>query len=128
LLRILIVVVAISGGCSPALSETLNFFRHAHGLPALQRSSSLQAMAHRHASSMAMRRTIDHSGFYAERGKAGARAENVAAGCASESCAITLRAGSSGHRANMLLSEVRRYGLASAAGGGERYWCLVLGR
>jgi uncharacterized protein YkwD len=85
-------------------------------------------MAQRHARSMATRRTIDHSAFYAERGRAGARAENVAAGCASESCAIALWAGSSGHRANMLLSDVRKYGLASAGGGRERYWCLVLGR
>jgi uncharacterized protein YkwD len=35
---------------------------------------------------------------------------------------------SSGHRANMLLPDVRSYGLASAASGGTRYWCLVLGR
>jgi uncharacterized protein YkwD len=73
---------------------------------------------------MAMRGTMDHSGFYTERGRAGARAENVAAGCASESCAIALWAGSSGHRSNMLLSDVRKYGLASSG----RYWCLVLGR
>jgi len=128
MLRILIAAVTIAGYCSPALSETLNTFRHTHGLAPLQRSGTLQAMAHRHAQSMAMRRTIDHSGFYAERGRAGARAENVAAGCASESCAIALWAGSSGHRENMLLSDVRRYGLASAAGGGQRFWCLVLGR
>jgi uncharacterized protein YkwD len=81
-------------------------------------------MAQRHASSMAMRRTIDHFGFYTGRGKAGARAENVAAGCASASCAIALWAGSPGHRENMLLSDVRNYGLASSG----QYWCLVLGR
>lgn len=127
MLRILVTLAAIAC-CSPAFSETLNSFRHAHGLPALQRSGTLQAMAQRHARSMATRRTIDHSGFYAERGRAGARAENVAAGCASESCAIALWAGSSGHRANMLLPDVRKYGLASAGGGRERYWCLVLGR
>ena len=52
------------------------------------------------------------------------RAENVAAGCASESCAIALWAGSAGHRQNMLLADVRKFGLASSRG----YWCLVLGR
>ncbi|MFY9686490.1 MAG: CAP domain-containing protein [Pseudolabrys sp.] len=124
MLRILGLLAALTCCASPAFSETLNSFRHAHGLPALQRSGALQAMAQRHARSMAMRRTIDHSGFYTERGKAGARAENVAAGCASESCAIALWAASSGHRENMLLADVRKYGLASAG----RYWCLVLGR
>jgi len=124
MLRILLTLAALACCGSPAFSETLNSFRHAHGLPALQRSASLQAMARRHAQSMAIRRTIDHSGFYTERGKAGARAENVVAGCASESCAIALWAGSFGHRQNMLLADVRKYGLASSG----HYWCLVLGR
>ena len=61
-------------------------------------------------------------------GRAGARAENVAFGCGTESCAIGMWEGSAGHRANMLLSDVKSYGLASAAGGGTRYWCLILGR
>ena len=124
MLRILITLAALACCCSPALSETLNSFRRAHGLPALQRSGALQAMAHSHARSMAARGTMDHSGFYTERGRAGARAENVAAGCASESCAIALWAGSSGHRQNMLLADVHKYGLASSG----QYWCLVLCR
>jgi uncharacterized protein YkwD len=128
MLRILILFVILIVGCSPALAETLNSFRHAHGLPALHRSGALQAMAQRHASSMAARHSMDHADFYAEHGRAGARAENVAAGCASETCAISMWAGSAGHRQNMLLPDVRGYGLASAAGGGSRYWCLVLGR
>jgi uncharacterized protein YkwD len=124
MLRIFFTLVVLACCCPPAFSETLNSFRRAHGLPAVQRSGVLQAMAHRHAQSMAMRRTIDHSGFYTGRGRAGARAENVAAGCASESCAIALWAGSFGHRQNMLLTDVRKYGLASSGG----YWCLVLGQ
>lgn len=128
MLRILIVLAFIAASASSALAETLNSFRHAHGLPALHHSGPLQAMAQRHARSMAARRSMDHADFYSEHGRAGARAENVAAGCASESCVMTLWAESSGHRANMLLSDIRSYGLASAAGGGTRYWCLVLGR
>ena len=128
MLRILIVLAVVAAGASAALAETLNSFRHAHGLPALHQSVPLQAMAQRHARSMAARRSMDHADFYTERGRAGARAENVAAGCASESCVMSLWAESSGHRANMLLSDVRNYGLASAASGGTRYWCLVLGR
>ena len=126
--RLVIVIAALMIWGSPALAQTVNSFRHAHGLPALHRTAKLQGMAQRHARSMAARRSMDHDGFYSERGRAGAHAENVAAGCATESCAIRMWAGSPGHRANMLLSDVRAYGLASAGAGGNRYWCLVLGR
>jgi uncharacterized protein YkwD len=128
MLRILIALIGLAAIGSAARAETLNSFRHAHGLPALHHSGPLQAMAQRHARSMAARRSMDHADFYTERGRAGARAENVAAGCASESCVMGLWIESAGHRANMLLPDVRSYGLASAASGGTRYWCLVLGR
>jgi uncharacterized protein YkwD len=126
--RFLISFAAFIACCSPTLADTVNSFRHSHGLPALHRSGALQAMASRHAKSMAARHSMDHEGFYSERGRAGARAENVAFGCGTESCAIGMWEGSAGHRANMLLSDVKSYGLASAAGGGTRYWCLILGR
>jgi uncharacterized protein YkwD len=116
---------AISG--SPALADTLNSFRHAHGFPPLHRNRTMQAMAQRCASSMAARHSMDHAGFLSERGPAGARAENVAWGCATESCTISMWEGSAGHRANMLLSDIRSYGMASATSGGQRYWCLDLG-
>jgi uncharacterized protein YkwD len=85
-------------------------------------------MAQRHAQNMAARGSMDHSGFFSERGPRGARAENVAWGCATETCAIRMWENSSGHRTNMLLTDVKSYGLASAAGGKNRYWCLVVGR
>ena len=128
MLRALLSIAALAICCSPTSAETLNSFRHAHGLPALNRSNAMQAMAQRHARSMAARHSMDHADFYTERARGGARAENVAAGCASESCAIDLWAGSAGHRVNMLLPDVRHYGLASAASGGTRYWCMVLGQ
>jgi uncharacterized protein YkwD len=124
----LLIFILIAISSSPTLADTVNSFRRAHGLPALHRSGALQAMAARHAQSMAARRSMDHDGFYSQRGPAGARAENVAFGCATESCAIQMWERSSGHRANMLLKDVKGYGLASATGGGSRYWCLVLGR
>ncbi len=128
MLRALFLLAITVTSVTAARAESLNSFRHAHGLPALHRSGALQAMAQHHATSMAARRSMDHADFYTARGRAGARAENVAAGCANESCAMELWANSSGHRANMLLADVRAYGLASAASGGTRYWCLVLGR
>jgi len=126
--RFLISFVALIACCSPTLADTINSFRRAHGLPVLHQSGKLQAMAARHASSMAARGSMDHDGFYSQRGPAGARAENVAFGCPTESCAVGMWEGSAGHRTNMLLKDVRSYGLASAAGGGTRYWCLILGR
>ena len=122
--RVLIALAIFLGCLSPTLADTLNSFRKAHGLPALNRSGNLQAMAQRHANSMAARRSMDHEGFYSERGPRGARAENVAYGCATEGCAEN----SSGHRTNMSLTDVKSYGLASASGGRDRYWCLIVGR
>src|SRR5215472_15681076 len=124
---LLISLAAIAASCAPAVADTVNSFRHAHGLPSLKHSASMQVMAQRQARSMAARNSMDHEGFYSERGAHGARAENVAAGCATESCALGVWEGSAGHRANLLLADVRSYGLASASSGGTRYWCLVLG-
>lgn len=126
-LAIFITLVAVLSCASSVLADTLSSFRHAQGLTPLHVSHTMQAMAQRHASSMAARQSMDHDGFYSERGPAGARAENVAWGCATESCAIGIWESSAGHRANMLLTDVRSYGLASAASGRRRYWCLVLG-
>jgi uncharacterized protein YkwD len=50
-------VVAACG--SLALADTLNSFRHAHGLAPLQHSRAMQAMAQRHANSMAARHSMD---------------------------------------------------------------------
>jgi hypothetical protein len=58
---------------------------------------------------MAARQSMDHDGFYSDRGPMGALAENVAWGCATESCAMRMWENSSGHRANMLLSDVKNY-------------------
>lgn len=126
--RVLFFIVALLAVCEPTLADTLNSFRRAHGLAPLQPSKALQAMAVRHAASMAARRSMDHAGFFSQRGPRGARAENVAFGCASQSCAMKEWEHSSGHRANMLRADVKHYGLASAGSGRNRYWALVLGR
>jgi uncharacterized protein YkwD len=62
------------------------------------------------------------------RGPGGARAENVAVGCKDTACAIRQWANSSGHRRNMLIPSLTRYGLASAAASsGRKYWVLLVG-
>lgn len=115
-------LAAVAAGGSPALADTLNSFRHAHGLAPLHHSRVLQAMAQRHANSMAARHSMDHDGFYTQRGPRGARAENVGWGCPTASCVMKLWEESAGHRANMLLSDIRSYGMASAARGAIGAW------
>jgi uncharacterized protein YkwD len=120
---------AVVAACaSLALADTLNSFRHAHGLAPLHHSRAMQAMAQRHANSMAARQSMDHDGFYTQRAPRGARAENVGWGCPTAGCVMKLWEESAGHRANMLRSDIRSYGMASAARGGRRYWCMELGR
>ena len=120
-------LATVSGYGTLALADTVNSFRQAHGLPPLHCSGPMQTMAQRCANSTTARHSMDHAGFFTERWPAGARAENVAWGCATESCTISIWEKSAGHRTNMLLSDVGSYGMASATGGGRRYWCLDLG-
>ena len=116
--------------CEPVFSKpetatSLNAFRTANGLPVLRSDAHLTALARAHAEDMARRGALDHAGFMQRRG---ARAENVSYGCKDTPCAIRQWAGSSGHRRNMLLPEVRSYGLAYAdSRSGRRYWALELG-
>ena len=58
----------------------------------------------------------------------GARAENVAYGCKDPACVIQQWVNSSGHRRNMLIPGLTRYGLASATSpSGRTYWTLLVG-
>jgi uncharacterized protein YkwD len=115
-------------GTPETAATTLNGFRAAHGRTTLRSDSTLTAMASSHAADMARRDRLDHAGFMERRGPRGARAENVAWGCGDSACAIRQWANSSGHRRNMLIPSLTRYGLASATSpSGKRYWVLALG-
>lgn len=131
-LKILPLLLAVSGcGSFPGVPEsatTLNGFRAANGRSALRSDIALTAMASSHAADMARRDKLDHDGFKEQRGPGGARAENVAYGCKDSPCVIRQWANSSGHRSNMLIPSLTRYGLASAtSASGKRYWALELG-
>lgn len=113
---------------TPATATTLNGFRAANGRTELRSDVVLTAMASAHAADMARRDTLDHAGFKESRGPRGARAENVAMGCKDTACVISQWANSSGHRRNMLIPGLTRYGLASASSSsGKKYWTLLLG-
>jgi hypothetical protein len=122
----LVGLLALAG---PAAALDLNSFRAQHRLPALSVSSELLGAAYEHAHALAGRGRLDHAGFRQRVGSiASTAAENVAYRCESEDCVIKMWSRSAGHRRNMLMKGVTRYGIASATGGnGRTYWVLELG-
>ena len=88
--------------------------------------SSLRALAQQHANDMARRNSLDHAGFMQHRGPAGAVAENVAMGCATEACARRMWMQSPPHRANMMLGGCQAVASALSASG-RRYWAMEIG-
>ena len=113
---------------TPETATSLNGFRAEHGLSQLRTDGTLAALASEHAADMARRDSLDHDGFMTSRGPRGARAENVAYGCRESACVIQQWVNSSGHRKNMLIPNLSRYGLASATSpAGRTYWTLLVG-
>ena len=113
---------------TPETATSLNDFRAAHGLSELRTDGALAALASEHSADMARREALDHDGFMTRRGPRGARAENVAYGCKESACVIQQWVNSSGHRKNMLIPSLTRYGLASATSpSGKTYWTLLVG-
>src|SRR5215204_5107232 len=94
-------------------SLTVNGFRATRGLKPLSTDAKMAQLARTHAQDMARRESMDHAGFMLQRAPAGARAENVAVGCADNACAIRQWINSGPHRTNMLLANAKSYGLAS---------------
>jgi hypothetical protein len=113
---------------TPETATSLNGFRASHGLSELRTDGTLVALASEHSADMARRDSLDHDGFMTHRGPRGARAENVAYGCRESACTIQQWVNSSGHRKNMLIAGLTRYGLASAVSpSGKTYWTLLVG-
>lgn len=129
LLRAAAAFAALVLVAGPAHALDINSFRAQHKLPRLTASSELMGAAYAHAHDLANRGRLDHAGFRARLGSiSSTAAENVAYGCATEECVIKMWSRSAGHRRNMLMKGVTRYGIASATGGnGRTYWVLELG-
>jgi len=124
------------GGCgslssitaTPEVATSLNGFRSSNGLGQLASDANLTSLAAEHSGDMARRDSLDHDNFMTKRGPRGARAENVAYGCKDTPCVIQQWVNSSGHRKNMLIPSVTKYGLASATSkSGKKYWTLLVG-
>jgi uncharacterized protein YkwD len=91
---------------TPETATSLNGFRASHGLSQLRTDGTLIALASEHSADMARRESLDHDGFMT----------------------IQQWVNSSGHRRNMLIPGLTRYGLASAVSpSGRTYWTLLVG-
>lgn len=110
--------------------------RRSAGLPAVQPNATLARVAAQHACDMAQRGRMTHIGSrtsgpgprvkaagYATR----VTAENIAAGPFSQERVLAEWNASSGHRANILIPQIRDYGIGQAIGpdGKTRFWAAV---
>ena len=111
----------------------LNAARAQAGLPAATTDARLQAAAVRHVRDMVENDFFDHGGSdgtrsydrIAQAGYSSCRpAENIAFGATSEAAVFEMWMGSSGHRANMLMTGNVQYGLAQMAG----KWVMTVAR
>ncbi len=113
-----------------------NALRSAAGLPPVRPNPVLARVAAQHACDMAQRGRMTHTGSrtagpgprvkaagYAPR----VTAENIAAGPFSQERVLAEWNASSGHRANILIPQMRDYGIGQAIGpdGKTRFWAAV---
>lgn len=126
------VILALSTSAALASPESeISAYRKSHGLSAVAIDPALNALAAKQANAMAVRGAMDHS-VYAPFGQriaaysTSAAAENIAMGTKSFSETLAIWKASSGHNANLLMSDARRIGIASASGHGRTYWALIL--
>ena len=117
-------------------AQATNAVRAGSGLPAVAPSPILSQAAARHACDMAERGRMTHAGSQsrgpAQRVKAlGYRpqvtAENIAAGPFDLDNVLTAWNASPSHTANMLIPQLREFGIGHAMGsdGRTRYWAAV---
>lgn len=119
-----------------AAVRATNATRQARGLSPLKPNPDLAAAAARHACDMAKRGVMSHNGSKSKGPmqrlkKEGYRpsiaAENIAAGPWGQDRVLVEWARSSGHLANILIPQVRHYGIGKAVGadGKTVYWAAV---
>jgi hypothetical protein len=127
----LFVCLTWSSVCLAGPAESISAFRQAHGLSAVKIDSSLMRLAREQAEAMAAASKMDHdvhgslmsrmSGYPTARA-----AENIARGNTTFSATLEQWKNSSGHRANLLMRDASRIGIASAGSGSDTYWSLIL--
>jgi uncharacterized protein YkwD len=86
----------------------------------------MQQLAQQHSNDMARRNSLDHAGFY-NRGRQGARAENVAMGNSTRQRTMAQWRASPRHAANMRLRGCKAVAVAVSQSG-RHYWTMIIGR
>jgi uncharacterized protein YkwD len=119
--------------------DWINQYRAAHGLSRVAPDAGLTAFARAQAGRMAAADTLSHDlgGSFTSRVKAAglddspAIAENIAYGAGTERGVMEQWKASSGHRANMLMADAARFGIASARSAGAKpktYWAMAIAK
>jgi Cysteine-rich secretory protein family len=117
--------------CVADPAQSISAFRHEHGLSKVQTDPALMRLAREQAEAMAAANKLDHGvrASFPNRMSAyatGHAAENIAMGNTTFPATLEQWKRSPGHRANLLLRDVSRIGIASAGSGNRTYWSLVL--
>lgn len=113
-------------------ARIISQYRAQHGLGPVSADNQLNQAALHQARAVAEAGKLSHGAFAARMDAyriAGYSAENLSAGSDSVGGAITRWKNSSGHKANLLMPEAKRIGLARADSPGlgyGHYWALVL--
>jgi uncharacterized protein YkwD len=120
-----------TSACLAGPAESISAFRNEHGLSKVRIDPALTQLARQQAEAMAAANKLDHSisAPFANRISAYSTdraAENIAFGNTTFSATLEQWKGSAGHRANLLMRDVSRIGIASASSGGRTYWALIL--
>jgi hypothetical protein len=117
------------------MAEMISKYRRAHGLSTVKFDPELTKVAERQAKAMAASGIMDHSvaGSFSSRVSGahitGGAAENIAAGSKSWEETMQMWKTSSGHNANLLLSQADTVGVAYARNDSTRYktfWAMVI--
>lgn len=119
-----------------AAAQVTNATRKARGLAPVRANAELAAVAARHACDMARRGVMSHRGSSTkgpmqrlknEGYRPSIAAENIAAGPFTQQRVLQEWGRSSGHLANILIPQVRHYGIGKAVGsdGKTVFWAAV---
>jgi uncharacterized protein YkwD len=109
----------------------ISAYRKSHGLSAVTVDPKLTELARKQANAMAERRVLAHNVDASFRSRivpygSPSAVENIAKGTGTFRETFAIWKSSSSHKANLLLRNATRIGLASASAHGTTYWALIL--
>jgi Cysteine-rich secretory protein family len=132
--KTLIVIASLTFLAGQAFADPqseISAYRKSYGLPAVTLDPKLTELARQQANAMAERNSMDHNVYAPFRSRmasygAASAAENLAMGTKTFGDTFAIWKSSSGHNANLLKSNVTRFGVAAESRNGTTYWALIL--